>query len=142
MTGVKLANTERGTAALAYALLLIAPFTFGVLAWVALVIAWVRRHAADEVARSHYRHQLRAFVDDAIVLVLSVIVGWAALAGGIGSALGIAGVELPFGIDARHLGAWTLGLALLWLILWIYGFVGLIVGSLRGALRLARGQAI
>jgi uncharacterized membrane protein len=133
---------ERGTAALVYGLLLAAPFTFGVLAWVALIIAWVRRGAVDEVARSHHRHQLRAFVDDAVVLVLSVIVGWAALAGGIGSALGIAGVELPFGLEARHLGAWTVGLALLWLVLWLWGFIGLIVGSLRGALRLARGQAI
>ncbi len=133
---------ERGGAALGYFLLLIAPFTFGVLAWVALIIAMLRRDSADEVARSHYRHQLRAFVDDAIVLVLSVIVGWAALAGGIGSALGVAGVELPFGLEARQLGAWTIGLAALWLVLWLWGFVGLIVGSVRGALRLARGQAI
>ncbi len=133
---------ERGGAALGYFLLLIAPFTFGVLAWVALLIAWARRHSDDAVARSHYRHQLRAFSDDAIVLALSVSVGWAALAGGIGSALGIAGVELPFGLEARELGAWTIGLAVAWLALWLYGFIGLIVGSLRGALRLARGQAI
>jgi uncharacterized membrane protein len=133
---------ERGTAALVYVLLLAAPFTFGVLAWAALLIALVRRQAGDEVARSHYRHQLRAFVDDAVVLVLSVIVGWTALAGGLGAMLGVGGVALPFGLDARQLGAWTIGLALLWLVLWIYGFVGLIVGSLRGVLRLARGQAI
>jgi uncharacterized membrane protein len=133
---------ERGAAALVYGLLLAAPFTFGVLAWIGLIIALVRKNSADEVARSHYRHQLRAFSDDAIVLVVSVIVGWAALAGGIGSALGIAGVPLPFGLDARELGAWTIGLAVMWLALWLYGFIGLIVGSLRGLLRLARGQAI
>jgi uncharacterized membrane protein len=133
---------ERGGAALGYCLLLIAPFTFGVLAWMALIIAALRKESADEVARSHYRHQLRAFADDAIVLVVSVLVGWAALAGGIGSALGIAGIPLPFGLDARELGAWTIGLAVAWLVLWLYGFIGLIVGSLRGLLRLARGQAI
>ena len=133
---------ERAGAFAGYMMLLAAPFTFGVLAWVALLMAWLRRGAADEVARSHYRHQIRAFVDDAIVLVLSVVVGWAALAGGLGAALGFTGVTLPFGLDASQLGAWTLGLAALWLILWLWGFIGLIVGSIRGVLRLAHGRDI
>ena len=133
---------ERGTAALVYGLLLAAPFTFGVLAWLGLIIAWVRRRAGGEVAASHYRHQIRAFSDDAIVLVVSVAVGWAALAGGIGSFLGVAGLPLPFGLEPRDLAAWTIGLAVTWLALWLYGFIGLIVGSIRGLLRLARGQAI
>ena len=133
---------ERGGAALAYCLLLAAPFTFGVLAWIALILATLRKESPDEVARSPYRHQLRAFADDAIVLVVSVFVGWMALAGGIGSFLGIAGLPLPFGLQPRDLAAWTIGLAVTWLALWLYGFIGLIVGSLRGLLRLARGQAI
>ena len=133
---------DRGTATLVYCLLLAAPFTFGVLAWLGLIIAVLRKGTADEVAASHFRHQLRAFSDDAIVLVVSVVVGWAALAGGIGSALGIAGIPLPFGLDARDLAAWSIGLAVMWLALWLYGFIGLIVGSIRGLLRLARGQAI
>ena len=133
---------ERGTAVLVYLLLLAAPFTFGVLAWIGLFIALLRKGSTDEVAASHFRHQLRAFSDVTIVLVVSVIVGWLALAGGVGSALGIAGVPLPFGLDARELGAWTIAFAVMWLALWLYGFIGLIVGSIRGLLRLARGQAI
>ena len=133
---------ERGTAVLVYLLLLAAPFTFGVLAWIGLFIALLRKGSTDEVAASHFRHQLRVFSDDTIVLVVSVIVGWLALAGGVGSALGIAGVPLPFGLDARELGAWTIAFAVMWLALWLYGFIGLIVGSIRGLLHLARGQAI
>ena len=45
-------------------------------------------------------------------------------------------------VRARDLAAWTIGLAVTWLALWLYGFIGLIVGSIRGLLRLARGQAI
>ena len=133
---------DRAGALAGYLMLLAAPFTFGVLAWAALVLAWARRGAADEVARSHFRHQLRSFVDDAIVLVLSVAVGWTALASGGGSLIGLTGAALPFGLKAAHLGGWAIALAVLWLGLWLYGFIGLIVGSLRGVLRLSRGQAI
>jgi uncharacterized membrane protein len=143
MTDIRItAHADRAGVLAVYLMLLASPFTFGFLAWVALLIAWLRRGIADEVARSHYRHQIRSFVDDAVVLVLSVLVGWAALAGGVGSLLGLSGVALPFGLQASHLGAWTGGLVILWLGLWLYGFVGLIAGSARGVLRLSRGQAI
>jgi uncharacterized membrane protein len=143
MTDVRTtAHADRAGVLAVYLMLLAAPFTFGVLAWVALGLAWFRRGIADEVARSHYRHQIRSFVDDAVVLVLSIVVGWTALAGGVGSLIGFTGAKLPFGLQPAHLGAWTVALVILWLALWLYGFIGLIVGSVRGVLRLSRGQAI
>jgi uncharacterized membrane protein len=135
-------HADRAGAVAGYMMLLAAPFTFGILAWVALVFAWLRRGVPDDVARSHYRHQVKSFIDDAVVLILSVAVGWTALAAGLGGLLGFSGVKLPFGLDASHLGAWAVALAILWAILWLYGFIGLIVGSLRGVLRLTRGQTI
>jgi uncharacterized membrane protein len=135
-------HAGRGGALAGYLMLLAAPFTFGFLAWIALLVAWFGRGVADEVARSHYRHQIRSFVDDAVALVLSVVVGWTALASGVASLLGLSGVALPFGLEAARLGGWAIALAVLWLVLWLYGLVGLIVGSLRGVLRLSRGQAI
>lgn len=135
-------HADRAGVLAGYLMLLAAPFTFGVLAWVALVLAWLRRGVGDEVARSHYRHQVKSFADDAVVLVLSVVVGWTALASGLGSLIGLSGAKLPFGLDASHLGVSTVALVIVWLILWLYGFIGLIVGSARGILRLSRGQAI
>jgi uncharacterized membrane protein len=137
-----LARTERAGAALGYVLLLIAPFTMGFLALVAIGLAWLRRKSEDEVARSHYRHQIKSFIDDVIVLVLSIAAGWGALAGGVAQILGFSGVDLPLGLDASKLGVWTLVLIAVWLVLWLYGFVGLIVGSVRGLTRLAAGRTI
>jgi len=137
-----LARTERAGAALGYVLLLIAPFTMGFLAIVAIALAWLRRHSADEVARSHFRYQLKSFVDDVLVLVLSIAAAWGALAGGVAQLLGFSGIDLPFGLDASKLGVWTLVLIAIWLVLWIYGFFGLIIGSVRGLTRLAAGRTI
>jgi uncharacterized membrane protein len=131
---------DRSLAFLAYGLFFFATFTFGLLALVAVVIAFVRRASQDPVARSHFRSQIRGFWIDLVLIVTGAVAGYLALAGGLGALIGLSGARLPGGVSTATVGWTALALGAVWAVLWIWGFLNLIVGSLFGAARLASGR--
>ena len=68
--------------------------------------------------------------------------GYLALASGIGTLIGLSGVALPGGVTIAMAGWMTFALFIAWGVLWIWGFLNLIIGSLFGAARLAAGRPI
>lgn len=136
------AGADRSLAFLCYGFLFFATFTFGLLALVAVILAYGRRNSPDPVSRSHFRKQIRSFWFDLVLIVAGAVAGYLALAGGVSTALGLTGVTLPGGVTFAMAGWTTLGLALVWAVLWIWGFLNLIFGSLLGAARLASGKPI
>ena len=134
-------GTEAGrlTALVGYGLLIIAPFTLGTLALAAMAIAYLRRRKAGPLARSHFDYQIRSFWTDISLVGLGALCGWAALAMGLGTLAGAVGLSLPQGMSTGALGWTAIGLGLAWLVLWLWGFVGLLLGSVHGSIRLAAG---
>ena len=134
---------ERLAALINYGLLIVAPFTLNSLGLLAMFIAYVRRGSADEVARSHYDFQIRRYWMDLVLVGLGFVCASGALAAGFGAAIegGMAafGVRLPVHYDAVHIGVGAIFLLLLWIALWGLGLVGLLLGSVFGAVRLASG---
>ncbi len=134
---------ERLAALTSYALLMAAPFTFNLLGLLAVAIGYARRKHADPLTRSHYDYQIRRFWMDLMLVGLGFICGSGALAAGFGAVLeGVLqglGVRLPWHYDAVHIGAGAIGLFIIWLLLWAWGLVGLLIGSVIGAMRLAAG---
>ena len=133
-------HTDRLAAMINYGLMAAAPFTLGVLAIVALLVAYLRRGRADPISRSHYEQQIRNFWTDLMVLGIGFICGWGALAAGVGAALEAMGVPLPGYYSAVHIGVGAFVLGGLWLLFWAWGFFGLVFGSITGAMRLASGR--
>ena len=123
-----------------YVLMFLATFTVGLLSPLALVIAYWRRGGADPIARSHYDHQIAEFWKDIVLIVAGGVCGFLALAGGLGTLFGIGGVKLPGGVTFVQTGWTTLALAGIWVVLWIWGFLNLIIGSALGFMRLASGK--
>lgn len=68
-------SEDRVLAAIVYALLFLTPFFAGVTALIAVVLAYVRRPAAEALSRSHYAFQIRMFWIGLVLLVLSVVLG-------------------------------------------------------------------
>ncbi|MGZ8363770.1 MAG: hypothetical protein ACXW3D_07695 [Caulobacteraceae bacterium] len=133
---------DKGAAMLNYIFLIISPFTLGFLAVIALIFAYLRRGGSDPMTRTHYDHQIKNFWHDFLILILGILCGIGAIAAGAGSLLGLTGIQLPGGYGSGQAGLLALGLGAAWAILWIWGFLGLFLGSVRGALRLARGAPI
>ena len=131
---------ERMAALINYGLMAAAPFTLGLLAPVALIIAYLRRGRADPITRTHYRQQIRNFWGDLMVLAVGLVCGWGALAAGFGAALEAVGVRMPGEYSAVHVGIGAIVLAVLWSLFWIWGILGLVLGSIFGAMRLASGR--
>ena len=131
---------ERVLALGCYGLLIAAPFTLGLLAFLAVLIAYWRRGAADAFVRSHYQRQIRSFWIDLIVVALGVACAVGALATGVGAVL--FGLSEPTTTTPGTLPA-TLGAVALALVcgaLLLRGVGGLVVGSALGAIRLASGR--
>jgi uncharacterized membrane protein len=138
----RVAGTDRMFAFIAYGCLFLATFTLGLLALVGVLIAYSRSGSSDPVARSHFRKQIKSFWWDLVLIVAGAIAGYVALAGGLGTLIGMSGVKLPGGVTVETAGWTTLGLGIAWAVLWIWGFLNLIIGSLAGAARLAAGRPI
>jgi uncharacterized membrane protein len=139
MTAAAPKHAERAVAMINYGLFIAAPFTLGALALGAVLVAYARKGRADPVTKSHYERQIRAFWIDLVQVVLGFVCGWAAVAGGIGTLFAATGVGRA-SLNEGRLEIWTLVFAVLWAILWLKGFGGLMLGSLIGAYRLASGQ--
>lgn len=133
---------DRMFAFIAYGCMFLATFTLGLLALVGVLIAYSCRNTPDLVARSHFKKQIKAFWSDLLLIVLGAVAGYVALAGGFGTLVGLSGIKLPGGITVETAGWMTLALGIAWAILWIWGFLNLIIGSLFGAGRLAAGRPI
>jgi uncharacterized membrane protein len=132
-------GADRALALATYGMLIAAPFTLGLLALLAIIIAYLRRGGAEPLARGHYERQIRSFWMDLIVLAIGFICGWGALGAGIGAALAASG--LPVGNwNPVHIGVGAIVLALIWLGTWALGLGGLVLGSIFGAMRLASGR--
>jgi len=123
-----------------YVLLIIAPFTLGILALLAVAIAYLRRRSAHGLARSHYDYQIRSFWMDLALVALGALCGWAALASGLGSLSGVFGISLPAGLSSGELGWTAFALGAAWVVLWLWGLLGLVFGSVHGSMRLAAGR--
>lgn len=54
-------SDDRNLAMVGHALMFASPFTFGLTALMAVIIAYVRKPASEPVACSHYRYQIRHF---------------------------------------------------------------------------------
>lgn len=134
--------TERGVAFLCYGFLFFATFTLGLLAVLAVILAYAHTNSADLVARSHFKKQIKSFWFDILLIVAGAVAGYLALAGGVSTALGLTGVKLPGGVTLEMAGWTTLALGVAWAVLWIWGFLNLIIGSVAGAARLAAGKPI
>ncbi len=135
------ANPDKGRmgALVNYVLFIVSPFTAGVLALGALMIAYLRRGGAGELVRSHYDYQIRNFWMDLIIVMVGAICGWGAVVSGFGAALIAAGVPLSGHYDVERVGVGAVILALLWALAWIWALAGLVLGSVFGAMRLASG---
>lgn len=127
-----------------YGLLVVAPFTLNALGLVAVFFAYARRRYADPIARSHYDYQIRRYWMDLVLVGLGFICAAGALAAGFGAAIeGVMaefGVRIPVHYDAVHIGAGAIVLLVAWLVLWAMGLLGLLFGSIFGALRLVSGR--
>lgn len=134
---------ERLAAMTSYALMILAPFTLATLGLVAVAIGYARRGHADPITRTHYDHQIRRFWLDLMMMGLGFICGSGALAAGFGAVLaGVLdgmGVRLPWHYDPVHIGLGAIALLVAWILLWAWGFLGLLLGSIVGAMRLAAG---
>src|SRR4051794_17732024 len=86
-----------------YGLLVAAPFTLGVLAPVAVVIAYLRRRSPDPIAAGHFAWQIRSFWMDLIMVGLGFMFASGALAAGLGAVIEAAGAPVPFHYDAVHI---------------------------------------
>ena len=135
-------RTERFGAMVNYGLLIAAPFSFGLLAVLAVAIAYMRRKRAESLARSHYDHQIHAFWTDLALVVVGALCGWGAVASGLGALWAAYGLQLPSAMTSGRLGWTTLALTAAWGLLWLWGVVGLFLGSILGAIRLAAGRPI
>lgn len=133
-------GADRALALATYGMLIAAPFTLGLLAMLAIVIAYTRRGRAEPVARSHFERQIRSFWMDVIVLAIGFICGWGALGAGIGAALAASGFPMPGNWSPAPIGLGAIVLGLIWLGTWGLGLGGLVVGSIFGAMRLASGR--
>ena len=135
---------ERLAVLVNYGLLMVAPFTLNILGLGAVMVAYARRGYADPLTRSHYDFQIRRYWMDLVLVGLGFVCGAGALAAGFGAAIegGMAafGVRMPVHYDAVHIGAGAIFLLVVWLVLWAMGLLGLLLGSIYGALRLASGQ--
>jgi len=136
-------TAERLAALVNYGLLIAAPFTLNSLGLLAMFIAYTRRGSADPVARSHFDFQIRRYWMDLLLVGLGFVCAAGALAAGFGAGIegtmaGF-GVALPVRYDAVHIGVGAIVLFVLWLALWAMGLLGLLFGSIYGALRLASG---
>jgi uncharacterized membrane protein len=123
-----------------YILMFMATFTFGLFSLFAVILAYLRRGGADPVSRSHYDFQIKSFWHDVGLIIVGALCGYLAIAGGVGAFLGITGVHLPFGLGAWEAGWIAFALAIVWAVLWIWGFINLIIDSVRGMLMLAAGK--
>jgi len=134
---------ERLAALVNYGLLIAAPFTLNSLGLLAMFIAYMRRGSADPVARSHFDFQIRRYWMDLLLVGLGFVFAGGALGAGFGAviegAMAAFGVRLPFHYDAVHIGIGAVVLLALWLLFWAMGLLGLLFGSIWGALRLASG---
>src|ERR1044072_6850441 len=106
--------TERGVAFLCYGFLFFATFTLGLLAVLAVILAYAHTNSADLVARSHFKKQIKSFWFDLVLIVAGAVSGYLALAGGISTAVGFAGVKLPGGVTLEMAGWTTLALGIAW----------------------------
>ena len=122
-----------------YVMMFLATFTLGLLSPAALLIAYARRGGADPVTRSHYDHQIAEFWKDILLIIAGAVCGFLALAGGLGTLVGMGGLRLPWGVSFMQTGSMTLILAGIWVLLWLWGFLNLIIGSAFGFIRLASG---
>lgn len=138
----RVAGTDRMFAFIAYVCMFLATFTLGLLALVGVLIAYSRQGTADPVARSHFKKQIKSFWWDLVLIVAGAVAGYIAIAGGLGTLIGLSGVKLPGGVTVATAGWMTLALGIAWAILWIWGFLNLIIGSLAGAAKLAAGRPI
>jgi uncharacterized membrane protein len=136
------AMTERSFAFLCYGLLFFATFTLGLLAVIAVILAYGRRNSPDPIARTHFRKQIKTFWGDLWLIVIGAVCGYLALAGGLGTLVGLTGVSLPGGFTTEGAGWTAVAFGVAWAILWIWGFLNLILGSIAGAARLASGKPI
>ncbi len=136
------AATDRAFAFLGYGFLFFATFTLGLLAVLAVLLAYSRQNSPDPVARSHFRKQIKSFWFDLVLIAAGAVAGYVALAGGLGTLIGLSGVKLPGGITVENAGWITLALGIAWAVLWVWGFLNLIIGSIAGAARLAAGKPI
>ena len=136
-------TAERLAALVNYGLLIAAPFTLNSLGLLAMAVAYARRGSADPVARSHFDSQIRRYWMDLLLVALGLVCAAGALGAGFGAVIegGMAafGVGLPARSDAVHIGLGAVVLLALWGILWAVGLLGLLFGSIHGALRLASG---
>ena len=135
---------ERLAALINYGLLVVAPFTLNALGLVAVGFAYARRGSADPVTRTHYDFQIRRYWMDLVLVGLGFVFAAGALTAGFGAAIegGMAalGVSIPVHYDAAHIGVGAIFLLVCWLVLWAMGLLGLLLGSIHGALRLVSGQ--
>ncbi len=136
-------TAERLAAMVNYGLLIAAPFTLNSLGILAMFIAYLRRGSADPVARSHFDFQIRRYWTDLLLVVLGFLCAAGALAAGFGAGIGgglaAFGVDVPRG-DLMHAGLVGMVLLVMWGVLWAMGLLGLLFGSIFGALRLASGR--
>lgn len=66
-------SDERNLAILGYALLFVSPFVAGLSALATVILAYVRRHGAEPLARSHYDFQIRIFWIGVVLSLISAV---------------------------------------------------------------------
>jgi uncharacterized membrane protein len=143
MTTSELASRpgDRIVALACYGLMIAAPFTAGALGLIAVGVAYVWRGRAEPLERSHFDFMIRRFWMDLILVGLGLICLSGALGAGFGALIG--SVFGPSGAAVEtweHIGIGAIVLAVLWAGLWAVGLGSLVLGSIRGAMRLASGR--
>jgi uncharacterized membrane protein len=133
---------DKAILAFNYVLMFLATFTFGLLSPLAVGIAYLRRGGSGPLERSHFDFQIKSFWHDVGLVIIGALAGFAAIAGGLGTILGLGGLQLPWGITWAQAGWVTIALAVAWAILWLYGFINLVFDSVRGLMRLATGRGM
>lgn len=143
-------NEDRILGVLVYVLMFLTPFFAGVTALIGVVVAYVRRPAAEPLCRSHYAFQIRIFWSGLVLLALSVV---AALLGAgvllshvldlkLRSGAGLDAWDVGFGGGGAHLNVAGVVALVLSGALMVGGLLWTMLASVFGVVRLLSGEPI
>lgn len=144
-------SEDRILTVLVYVLLFVTPFFAGVTALIGVVLAYVRRPAAEALCRSHYAFQIRVFWIVFAVLAAAAI---AAFTGAgvlishffdvtVRSGAGLDGWDVSFGDGGpSHLNVAGLVMLILSFVLGTAGLLWTMLASVFGLARLLSGEPI